>query len=76
MSQIVDLNDPALMPDGWATLEKPALNAFEDIVLYELHIRDFSAYDERPRRGAAPILPSPKRTATASPTCAPWPTPV
>jgi pullulanase len=46
MSQIVDLNDPALMPEGWATLEKPALDAFTDIVLYELHIRDFSVYDE------------------------------
>lgn len=44
-SQIVDLNDPALMPDGWETLEKPALAAPEDIVLYELHMRDFSVND-------------------------------
>jgi pullulanase len=45
-SQIIDLNDPALMPEGWAALEKPELEAPEDIVLYELHMRDFSAYDQ------------------------------
>ncbi|GAB4521208.1 MAG: pullulanase-type alpha-1,6-glucosidase [Anaerolineae bacterium] len=45
-SQIVDLNDPALMPEDWQTYEKPALDAPEDIVLYELHIRDFSIFDE------------------------------
>jgi pullulanase len=45
-SQIVDLNDPALMPEGWADLAKPELDAFEDIVVYELHVRDFSARDE------------------------------
>ncbi len=45
-SQIIDLNDPALMPDGWQTLAKPALAAPEDSVIYELHVRDFSAYDE------------------------------
>ncbi len=45
-SQIVDLNDPALMPAGWVDESKPALDAFTDIVLYELHIRDFSVMDE------------------------------
>jgi pullulanase-type alpha-1,6-glucosidase len=45
-SQIVDLDDPALMPEGWDALSKPPLEAFEDIVLYELHVRDFSIYDE------------------------------
>jgi pullulanase-type alpha-1,6-glucosidase len=44
-SQIVDLDDPALKPAGWNALVKPALEAPEDIVLYELHIRDFSAFD-------------------------------
>jgi pullulanase-type alpha-1,6-glucosidase len=44
-SQIVDLDDPALAPPGWATLAKPRLEAFEDIVLYELHVRDFSIRD-------------------------------
>ena len=45
-SQIVNLNDPALMPDGWATLAKPDLKAPTDIVIYELHIRDFSISDQ------------------------------
>ena len=45
-SQIVDLNDPALKPEGWDALEKPALAAPEDIVIYELHIRDFSISDQ------------------------------
>ena len=45
-SQIVDLSDPNLKPEGWDTLETPALAAPEDIVLYELHIRDFSISDQ------------------------------
>lgn len=44
-SQIVDLSDPSTRPDGWEQLVKPALAAPEDIVLYELHIRDFSIQD-------------------------------
>jgi pullulanase len=45
-SQIVDLlNDTSLMPPGWAEMEKPPLDAPEDIVLYELHMRDFSVND-------------------------------
>lgn len=44
-TQIVDLNDPALMPEGWLENTKPLLNAPEDIVVYELHIRDFSMSD-------------------------------
>ncbi|SEM80780.1 alpha-1,6-glucosidases, pullulanase-type [Stigmatella aurantiaca] len=44
-SQIVDLRDLALAPTGWDTLQKPALEAPEDIVLYELHVRDFSISD-------------------------------
>lgn len=44
-SQLVDLNDPALKPAGWDGLNKPELQAFEDIVLYELHVRDFSIND-------------------------------
>ncbi len=48
-SQIVDLADPAYdspyKPAGWDSLIKPRLDAPEDIVLYELHIRDFSAND-------------------------------
>ena len=45
-SQIVDLADPALMPAGWGSFAKPSLAAPEDIVIYELHVRDFSVKDE------------------------------
>lgn len=45
-SQIVDLNDVDLKPQGWHTFQKPSLAAPEDIVIYELHIRDFSISDE------------------------------
>jgi len=44
-SQVVDLNDTELKPQGWDSLPKPPLAAPEDIVLYELHIRDFSISD-------------------------------
>lgn len=45
-SQIVDVNSGDLKPSGWDFLRKPALNSFKDIVIYELHIRDFSAGDQ------------------------------
>ena len=45
-SQIVDLADPALAPDGWDDVEKPELAAPEDLSIYELHVRDFSISDE------------------------------
>ncbi len=44
-SQIVNLQDPALKPQGWDRLQKPSLRSFNDIVIYELHIRDFSVAD-------------------------------
>ncbi|MBN2566427.1 MAG: pullulanase-type alpha-1,6-glucosidase, partial [Candidatus Eisenbacteria bacterium] len=44
-SQIVDLDDAELKPAGWDELAKPPLAAPEDIVIYELHVRDFSAND-------------------------------
>ncbi len=44
-SLLVNLADPALIPEGWGDSSKPALAAPEDIVLYELHVRDFSASD-------------------------------
>ncbi len=44
-SQIVDLRDAALKPSGWNYLKKPPLAAPEDISIYELHLRDFSASD-------------------------------
>lgn len=42
---ILDLDDPALKPYGWDEVEKPALESPVDIVLYELHVRDFSSSD-------------------------------
>ncbi len=45
-SQIIDLaNDPDLMPDGWDSVSKPPLDSPTDIVVYELHVRDFSVND-------------------------------
>ena len=44
-SQILDLADSAWKPAGWDALTKPRLDAPEDIVLYELHVRDFSVND-------------------------------
>ncbi|MEM8857855.1 MAG: pullulanase-type alpha-1,6-glucosidase [Chloroflexota bacterium] len=41
-----NLQDAELKPEGWETLAKPELNAFEDVILYELHVRDFSIIDE------------------------------
>ena len=45
-SQIVDLSSADLKPQDWDSLTKPALAAPEDIVIYELHIRDFSIHDQ------------------------------
>lgn len=44
-SQIVDFNDPALTPEGWDSYTKPTLERPEDVVVYELHVRDFSVND-------------------------------
>jgi len=45
-SHIVDLNDPTLKPEGWDSIVKPVLENPEDITVYELHIRDFSVFDD------------------------------
>ena len=44
-SQIVDLRDPSLAPDGWHELVKPGIADPVDVVVYELHVRDFSSAD-------------------------------
>jgi pullulanase-type alpha-1,6-glucosidase len=44
-SHFISLDDQALQPRGWQSLAKPRLAAPEDIVLYELHVRDFSVND-------------------------------
>lgn len=45
-SQLVDVDAPETKPSGWDYLQKPDLNSLNDSVIYELHVRDFSAHDE------------------------------
>ncbi|CAH7355363.1 Pullulanase [Vibrio chagasii] len=45
-SQVIDLNDSALMPEGWVGYERPTVEKDEDHVLYESHLRDFSFSDK------------------------------
>jgi len=45
-SQFVNLSDEDLKPEGWDSHIIPSIANFEDAVLYEGHIRDFSALDE------------------------------
>jgi 1,4-alpha-glucan branching enzyme len=42
-SWLVDINNETLKPASWDELadEKPKLDSFSDITIYELHIRDF-----------------------------------
>jgi pullulanase len=44
-SQIVDLDASENKPAGWDQHKSPALNSLNDLSIYELHIRDFSAND-------------------------------
>lgn len=45
-SQFVDLTDSDLKPTGWDGHAVPVVEKPEDTVIYEGHIRDFSAFDE------------------------------
>ncbi len=45
-SQIVDLDASQWKPQGWDNLQKPDFGTPEDIVIYELHLRDFSISDQ------------------------------
>lgn len=45
-SLVVDLTSPLSRPVSWDVTPKPPLRSINDIVLYELHVRDFSAADE------------------------------
>jgi pullulanase len=44
-SQLVDLDDPELMPPGWETLVKPPPVAPARMQIAEVHVRDFSIAD-------------------------------
>lgn len=44
-SQIVNLDDPDLQPNGWRGFARALPEAPEDIVISELHVRDFSIGD-------------------------------
>ncbi|HTF96095.1 MAG TPA: pullulanase-type alpha-1,6-glucosidase [Cellvibrio sp.] len=44
-SQFINLQDADLKPEGWDALEKPIFTVPEDMVIYELHLRDFSIQD-------------------------------
>ncbi|WP_165313757.1 pullulanase-type alpha-1,6-glucosidase [Vibrio ziniensis] len=46
-SQVVDLNDSSLLPQGWDDDARPTLEKDEDHVLYESHLRDFSFNDNK-----------------------------
>ena len=62
-SWIGRLDSPALQPPGWATAPRPpALASATDAVIYELHVRDFSASD-----GALPAALRGKYAAFADP---------
>ncbi|MDN3651614.1 DUF3372 domain-containing protein [Thalassotalea ponticola] len=45
-SQFVNLEDSELYPDGWMEHTVPTIADVEDAVIYEAHIRDFSALDQ------------------------------
>jgi pullulanase len=44
-SRFTDLNDPDTQPEGWEGSRSPGLASLNDLSVYELHIRDFSAND-------------------------------
>ncbi|MBU2897438.1 pullulanase-type alpha-1,6-glucosidase [Vibrio hepatarius] len=46
-SQLVDLNAQDTKPSGWDNQKVPELTNPEDHIVYELHIRDFSASDKQ-----------------------------
>ncbi len=46
-SQVVDLNDPALKPEGWDSLKAPhSQQNPADITIYEAHVRDLTGNDD------------------------------
>jgi pullulanase len=45
-SQLLDVDDSSNKPSGWDSLQKPALQKFTDIVIYETHLRDLTIKDD------------------------------
>ena len=45
-SVILDLNDPQWAPESWDAAAPPALRNQSEQTIYELHVRDFSAWDQ------------------------------
>lgn len=45
-SLVIDFDSPFCKPKSWNLIPKPGLASPTDIVLYELHIRDFSIFDQ------------------------------
>lgn len=50
-SQVVNLSDDSLKPQGWDSQENPTIENPEDAVIYEGHIRDFSILDNSTTQG-------------------------
>lgn len=46
-TQIIDLSDKSTQPEGWQGHNVPVVAEPEDLLLYEMHIRDFSAADSK-----------------------------
>lgn len=44
-SRVVDLTDADLAPTGWHLYQRPIIADTTDLVIYEAHVRDFSARD-------------------------------
>ena len=45
-SQFVNLSDDDLKPEGWEGHTIPTIENYEDAVIYEGHVRDFSVFDQ------------------------------
>ncbi|WDD98559.1 pullulanase-type alpha-1,6-glucosidase [Thalassomonas actiniarum] len=45
-SQVVNLSGEYSQPQGWNEHQVPAIAAPEDIMIYEAHVRDFSAFEQ------------------------------
>ncbi len=45
-TQVIDLKSKQTQPKGWLTQQRPTVEHVEDNIFYELHIGDFSQYDQ------------------------------